>query len=153
LLEHWGLSLEPSGGDRLVELQQATIGGDRRLIMEAPGRFVTRSGLCRNIRPYLVRCGIGEGEAILVADADLMRDELWAAPGPEGEQRNQRFSDNPLIIADWLDELGGHPRKRAGGEVEWIGEHANRFAAVLLAILPLIPGVASLLIFRLKRRR
>lgn len=115
LLAHWGLTVEaPAAAKRREE----TV-GPLRLAMEAPGRFAAAPSSCR-IRPeWLARCRIGAGRAILIADADLFRDELWS---PEG----RRTADNPLLIAGWLDELAGVRRERrlapaaAGAPVAWI---------------------------------
>ncbi|MBA3676956.1 MAG: hypothetical protein H0W74_06070 [Sphingosinicella sp.] len=153
LLEHWGLRLEPAERRGPGASPMPTAGGKRRLTMEQPGRFASRPGMCRISPDLLVaRCRIGKGEAILVADADLMRDDLWVAPGRDGDKRHNRLSDNPQIVADWLDELSGRQRERLDGEVEWLAEDADRGAALLLALLPLILGVAVILILRAKTR-
>jgi hypothetical protein len=115
LLTHWGLTLEaPAAAKRREE----TV-GPLRLAMEAPGRFAAAPSSCR-IRPeWLARCRIEAGRAILIADADLFRDDLWS---PEG----RRTADNPLLIAGWLDELAGVRRERrlapaaAEAPVAWI---------------------------------
>jgi hypothetical protein len=82
------------------------------------------------------------GRVGLVADADLLRDDLWAAPSPRGTERHLRLSDNPLIVAGWLDRLAGVERRRAARQVHWRRADANRAWALLLAALPILAALA-----------
>ena len=114
LLDHWGLSLTPGVGRG-----SATVDG-RLVRLESPGRFETAEGVnCAAGPPWLADCRIGAGRALLFADADLMRDELWTGFGPRGAERHRRIADNPLFLADRLDALAGIERPRAGGKVIW----------------------------------
>lgn len=145
LLDHWGLELlEPAERAQVAERWK-----ERRVVLDAPGSFrATGKGCAASSPAWMARCKLGAGEAILAADADLMRDDLWAPLGPE---RSRRIADNPLLVADWLDELAGIRRSRSGGNVAWASPDANRATALGLAMLPiLIAGVGGLL---LKRRR
>lgn len=152
LLGHWGLRLEPPQQPGLVIVDRRGQQGIRRLAMAAPGRFATDESECQmGAAPYLARCRIGEGEAILLADADLLRDDLWTVPGEGGDLRHKRVSDNALLVADLLDELAGIERARAAGKVDWLSPGVDRMPAILLALLPLLIGIAAALILRRKR--
>ncbi len=143
LLRHWGLTLEPGAGDA------ATVQvGARKLNLAAPGRFATADEACRVGPVWMARCRIGEGEAILVADADLLRDDLWAP----ADGRHLRVADNGLLVADWLDRLSGIERSRTDRAVAWIGAGAERRLGLILAALPIVLALlAGLLLRRLRR--
>ena len=152
LLEHWGLRLEPSPGRRFAE-EALEDGGDvRRLALETPGRFVVTGRACRTSRrDFVAYCAIGSGRALLVADADLLRDDLWARPGARGSERHARLADNPLVVAGWLDRLAGLQRERAARAVHWRTPQANRGLALILASLPILAALAASLALRLRR--
>lgn len=93
LLSHWGLALEPPAEDAPV-LVVRDLGGVR-VRLAAPGHFVRQKGDCRLAAEGLVaRCRIGAGQALLVADADLLDDRLWS----DG-------AANLAAVVAWLDEL------------------------------------------------
>lgn len=139
LLTHWGLRLDPGDGRQIVVRD---IGG-RRLRMAAPGRFTATEPACvLSEAGLLARCRIGKGHAVLLADADLMHDGLWA--GAEGgAERRRRTADNPLFVADQIDALAGYRRERLGVEVEWLAPGANAGLALPLAFLPLLLVLAA----------
>lgn len=153
LLSHWGIRLEAPIKRTLV-IDDGPYGeGVRRLAMAAPGTIASNNPGCR-VAPahYLVRCTIGQGKIILLADADLLQDRLWAAPGENGDGRDRRLSDNPVILADLLDTLGDTPRKRVDGDVQWVGKQASHSRAVMLASLPLLLAWGLSLLLRLRRK-
>ena len=154
LLAYWGLGLEPPRRHR-AEVEHVPVGGqDRRMILFAPGRFSRRGDACAiRSRGFLADCRIGEGRAILIADADLMHDRLWAGEGAAAGRRHVRIADNPLVLADLLDELAGERRTRAEAPVEWIDPSADRRLALGLALLPLGVAAAPAVWSRLRRRR
>lgn len=129
LLTHWGLRLDPGGAG-----PQAERIGARRLRLATPGRFTATGPACRVSPRFLARCRIGQGEALVVADADLLADPLWTA----GEGRHLRTADNVLLVADWLDGLAGLARERRDGEIDWIDPGAERGLALFLAALPIV---------------
>ncbi|HEX8534383.1 MAG TPA: DUF4350 domain-containing protein [Allosphingosinicella sp.] len=153
LLTHWGLRLEPPEKARAVKQDLDLGAGRRRLILFAPGRFVPTGSDC-TVGPTVefALCRIGRGRAILLADADMMHDRLWVGPGSRGTERHARVSDNVLILADWLDQLGGVRRSRASGLVQWQDEDADRRLAWLLALLPILAAAAPAASLRLRRR-
>jgi hypothetical protein len=148
LLAHWGLRMEaPNAPAAVVEDVRS-----RRLALFAPGRFTSNSTSC-TVGPasHIARCRLGRGSAILLGDADMMHDRLWVGPGEGGTRRYARISDNPLLVADWLDELAGRHRERAQGSVNWIGREARPVLALLLALLPILAAAAVTAILRLRR--
>ena len=148
LLDHWGLKLEqgsPGGATRF---------GERRLLaLRHAGRFTATGESCRVLEPFHARCRIGRGEAILLADADLMRDDLWTAPLPGGDARHLRRSDNPLILADLLDELAGVERERLRAPVRWRRPDASAGGAFATATIPLALLLATGAVVALLPRR
>ena len=92
LLAHWGLSLEGPAEGEPVAIERRVDGAKLRLA--APGRFVATGDACRVTEGGLVaRCRIGGGEAVLVADADLLDARLWDGDG------------NMAAVEAWLAEL------------------------------------------------
>ena len=153
LLDHWGLTLEaaPARQVRIAYLD----GGERmrRLALDAPGRWRATGPACRVAEiDYLATCAIGAGRALLVADADLLRDDLWAAPVAAGTERHLRVADNEVILADWLDRLAELERPRAARPVSWQRPEANRAKAQFFAILPILAMLAIAAALRLRRR-
>lgn len=157
LLDHWGLS---SGPVARADLFEDALGPEgRRLVLRAPGSFVATGGQCRYPRFYLARCRIGRGEAVVLADADLLDDRLWiGAPSARGGERHLRTADNPLILGDLLDGLAGLRRERADRPVSWLAvprtaavEDARR-RALLLAALVILAGLATGLALLYTRR-
>jgi hypothetical protein len=137
LLTHWGLRLDPptgAGEEQVVERV-----GDRRLRLESPGLFAATGPACRVAAPAaLARCRIGSGEAMLVADADLLRDGLWTVESAaRGAERHLRTADNPILVADWLDRLAGQPRTRRDPPVSWLDSAKDRGFALFSGAIPI----------------
>jgi hypothetical protein len=149
LLTHWGLRMEaPASPAAVVEDV-----GARRLAMFAPGRLTSTDSSCAVGRTrHIARCRLGRGSALLLADADMMHDRLWTGTGERGTRRYARISDNPLLVADWLDELAGKKRDRTQGSVEWVARKARPVQALLLALLPILAAAAVAATPRLLRR-
>lgn len=147
ILSHWGIRLDAREGKGVAITHAAVPGKRMRLAMTAPGRF--EAPICRQLAgSFLIECGVGEGKALLLADADLLRDELWA---PYGPARHQRTADNPLAVAEWLDRLAGIRRERVDGEVAWLDPEAPRVRALVLGFAP--AGLALIAAAGLGRRR
>ena len=152
ILTHWGIQVHPPGKRSLALEDRPQGNTTRRLAMAAPGFIGTTNSGCR-LEPsrYLAHCRIGKGNVILLADADLLQDSLWAAPGETGAQRHRRSADNPLVVADLLDQLGGARRERVDGDAQWIVPDAPRSKAMMLAALPLLLALLAAGILRLGR--
>jgi hypothetical protein len=152
LLDHWGLRLE-AGERRFVSVPLRDRVRSRRLALESPGRFRATGGACRvGTRDFLAFCALGAGRTVLIADADLLRDDLWAAPGPRGAERHLRLSDNVLVVAGWLDRLAGIDREPAARPVHWQRPDANRPVALGLALVPILAALAGFAALRFRRR-
>jgi hypothetical protein len=89
----------------------------------------------------------------VLADADLLRDDLWRGDGATGESRQRRTSDNPLVIADLLDELAALDRPRALGDARWRTASRTLLGALLPTLLPLLALLLGAGGFALLRRR
>jgi hypothetical protein len=156
LLAHWGVRLEEGAPDApLADVRLDAGGGARKLRLIRPGRFAVAGNSCRNVgEAFLARCRVGSGEAILVADADLLTDAAWVDESrPRGSERHLRLADNPLVVADWLDGLAGLRRDRMAGGVAWAAPDAGRGRAVLLAFLPAFLAAAAGLAIGFRRQR
>jgi hypothetical protein len=158
LLDHWGLSLRALDP---VDLFEGELGAERRrLVLRAPGALAAVRAHCARARFYLARCRIGRGEAVVLADADLLDERLWARPSlPRGHERHLRTADNPLILADLLDGLAGVSRERMDRRVAWFASapvptvaDARRHALVL-AGLPILAALAMGLALLYRQRR
>lgn len=154
LLDHWGLRLE-EGSSGWTETRLASGEERRKLATLGAGRFDLSGNSCRIAGDgRLARCRIGQGRAILVADADLLMDVAWTAPGnPRGGERHLRTADNLLLVAGWLDQLAGRSRARSDRTVQWIAEDADRGASILFASLPIAIALALGLGLLYGRRR
>ena len=155
LLGHWGLTVSPFTDGPLEVLLQ-TGGRERRLVLQSPGSIRG----CRGLRLFLASCRIGRGEALVLADADLLADDLWAdTSAPRGSERHLRTADNPLIVADLLDSLAGLSRERSDRPVGWLeipstpAVEAARARAPWLASLPVLFALALGLGLLYGRRR
>ena len=95
LLDHWG-----------VRMEAGRAGEVRRFI--AGGRLLTLSGFgnasasCRDSHEGIVRCPIGKGQVIVVADADLIDDRLWLSDPARPLDPNAWTADTPALVAEWL---------------------------------------------------
>jgi hypothetical protein len=154
VLEHWGLRLGPPAEPR-AELQQIrSAGANRRLVMFARGRFSSDNGLCTlALDALLADCRIGKGRAILLADADMLHDRLWVGSVGSGTERHTRLADNPLVVADQLDDLAGLKRGRTAGDVQWLDLGADRRLALALGLVPLLLAATPAIARTVRRSR
>jgi hypothetical protein len=108
LLDHWAVRLDapvPNGmnSDTVTVVHQG-----HRLTLHSTGHFsklpdsCRRSGLRPDGQPVIVTCRIGQGTAVLLADADLLFDPLWR-PEPLWAAHLRR-SDNIDWLAGQLNE-------------------------------------------------
>ena len=90
LLEHWGLELlaPEDDGAAMVELQME----DLSITTSGIGTFRLHDGSSCNLSSgkILAECQIGEGRAILLADADFLNAELWES---ESESAASQLTD------------------------------------------------------------
>ena len=79
LLGHWGVRLEgpTSDGPQLVG------DGDSAVLTGAPGKLVTIADQCSiELDGFIATCAIGEGTALIIADADFIMVEEGGLDGP-----------------------------------------------------------------------
>ncbi|HEY0112736.1 MAG TPA: hypothetical protein VGB59_06240 [Allosphingosinicella sp.] len=144
LLAHWRLEVKEYGAGGVTEAV-----GARRLALQAPGRLRGSTGACEvGPRSWMATCRLGRGAAVVIADADLMHDAVWAPLGPE---RHRRTADNPLLVADWLDRLAGRERRRAEADVSWARPGADRSGALAFGLVPLLLMLGAALLLRRRR--
>ena len=158
LLGNWGLRMEPRPASGPVVEKLYGDWSNRRLVVAGTGRFMAADKRCQVWLPAtFAHCRIGNGQAWLAADADLMNDALWSPPVGSDDLR-RRSADNPLVVADWLDSLAGLKRERIAAPIQWIDDDASPTRAVLTGLLPLllagvagVAGVAGLALARVRR--
>jgi hypothetical protein len=95
LLGHWGLTLD-TGAEGMSRIDF----GGLSLGVENPGRLTATGGHCAIVSPLRANCRIGAGKAIIIADADLIREKLW----------QDGAADNPRVIGALLNTLASLPR-------------------------------------------
>jgi hypothetical protein len=141
LLNHWRLILDPPVRRGQVE----AVWNGRRIAMDSPGRLRSSSPDC-SIEPggWTAICRLGLGAVRVVADADLLRDSLWAPAGP-----GPPAADNPAVVGEWLDALAGTPRPRPRETAD--ASRARSLAAPALLIAA-AAGATGLLLRRRRRR-
>lgn len=137
LLAHWGLALSPAGGDPLMLRDVEWAGAVWRVRPGAPGRLASTDGACAILAGGLAAdCRIGQGRAVILADADLLDDDLWVGMGSHGTGRFRRTADNGPLIAAILADLGDGQPVEPSDSVVWIESPLRPDRHWLLALLP-----------------
>lgn len=96
LLEHWGVRLE---------LEEPGSARSNPLALPSPGWLTLRSPSCRTAGGARAAvCWIGEGEALIVADADWLDPAGWDSLGQEG-RRLRAMLRRPADFPDNRDNL------------------------------------------------
>jgi hypothetical protein len=101
LLARWGIQLQRgngrTGAQRIVQagmplrlLSAGTLRGGRGCIASAQGSHL--------------RCRIGQGRAVILADADFLHHRLWTL-GDEGGSTDLLIAANPIWLADSINTL------------------------------------------------
>ncbi|QJQ33312.1 hypothetical protein GV829_13415 [Sphingomonas lacunae] len=121
LLAHWGLELDAPSGLQERHLSVQDMG--HKVTMVSPGQLRRVRGGCRVIHQgKMADCRIGQGRAIIVADADLLNQASWlpAVPGDgHGTEANWSAS-NPHWLLARLDNLAGVSRRPALARPVWV---------------------------------
>lgn len=143
LLAHWGLEIDPDPQAGATVRHIRRDGVTYRVRPGAPGRWRNGGNACAlSMGDMVADCAIGQGRALLVADADLLLDALWVGMGSYGTDRYRRTADNgPLLIA-LLDGLRGVRHAEPADSVAWID---GRAPVGMAATILLAPGVAVIL--------
>lgn len=106
LLDHWGVTLGAAPTQEAGAALRADIEG-ARLRLSSAGRFDLLPPTCRAFADrHVARCTIGEGEAWLVGDADLIFAPLWRPLVPGADHLRQ--ADNMEWLAARLWRGAGH---------------------------------------------
>lgn len=144
LLAHWNLSLAPDPDAGAAPRLFRRDGVLYRVRPGAPGRWRGQGASCRLSATGLIAdCAIGRGRAVLVADVDLLLDDLWVGVGSHGTDRYGRTADNGRLLIAILDELAGIDASETADSAPWI---APATPAGLAALLLLLPGAMAILV-------
>lgn len=145
LLTHWGLTLEPAEDSRTIIRRRISEGRLLATVGESRFGLLTRDCVLE-AGALLARCHVGRGEALLVADADLLNPALWMGEfGRRGAR--DRISDNMQLVARWLGVREEELAPRTG----WILKRAAIGYGFAAASLPLLFLLALLMERRRKR--
>jgi hypothetical protein len=146
LLTHWGLVLEPAKDSR--NIIRWRMGDGRLLASVGASRFRRSAGDCMlEAKALLARCRPGRGEALLVADADLLNPALWM--GEDGTHGgHDRTADNMQLVVRWL----GIGDKELAPRTGWILKPAQIGYGFVAALVPVLLFLALLLGRHGKRR-
>lgn len=104
LLTHWGLELDAPPGlqTHLVTMHDA----GERLHFFSPGRFRVIQPPCTVIGTGIIaRCRLGQGQAVLVSDADWLAAPYWR--GPTGDGPARAAAGNMAWLAAEVQALAG----------------------------------------------
>ena len=134
LLAGWGVTVSRrQAGIAPIDLPVPQ--GRRRIVTDAPG-LLRAEGDCRPLAGgHAASCRIGRGQALVLADADMLDDRLWVGDGTAGDSRLRRGGDNALLLAEWLDLLAANPRDRLADSVDWM-RRGVRLWVFMVALLP-----------------
>ncbi|OJY71660.1 MAG: hypothetical protein BGP16_13790 [Sphingobium sp. 66-54] len=130
LLTHWGLRLEPAEAGDSPERRRLASGGMVQL--SGASRFVAeRSGGCAlHDGGLIARCRVGQGTALLVADADWANDPLWTMNPDDPADRAAWTSDAVDLLDGWL--RGTPPRLMASGT--WLADRDALLRALRVSL-------------------
>jgi len=133
LLTHWGLGLEPAemgGAEASPERRWLKNGGMIQLF--GASRFVAQGGGDCELRDngLIADCRLGQGFALLIADADWVNDSLWTLNAADPADRTAWTSDAVDVLDGWL--RGAPPRLMAEGS--WLADHDALLQALRTAL-------------------
>src|SRR3546814_11602454 len=78
-LSHWGLELLP--GEPGFRIMRPSSSAMVRVGVHSPGKLRSRTSDCTiSMNGLMADCAIGKGRALVLADADLLRDASWFGP-------------------------------------------------------------------------
>src|SRR3546814_19019078 len=78
-------------------------------------------------------CAIGKGRALVLADADLLRDASWFGPGAQGESRGARIADNGHLVSAAAQMLLDGQDSMSASDVRWMTAVPKRDVPLILA--------------------
>ena len=121
LLDHWGLRLDAPRGLR-AKLEFDYDHG-HKLAFFSPGQLIATGRQCHvTVNRHAADCRIGEGRAIVIADADLLNDQLWVPVRPRDGHGTEAgwLASNPHWLVARLDNLAGVTRRPALARPVWV---------------------------------
>lgn len=125
LLDHWGVT--PRDSPSLDE--RRLIVDDGALMTVLSASTLSAPSHCASLaQGYGARCRIGRGEAVVIADADLIDDRLWLGDPANPRDTRQWTADNAALVTRWL---GG----TLAGERRWLVDAAHLGRAILWSVL------------------
>jgi hypothetical protein len=131
LLSHWGLTLEPGRAG----IERRFLSSGALLPVAGASHFVASGRACRTVEAGLMAlCRIGEGEARLMADADLLDDRLWLADPDRPGSRRSLSGDTVMLLERWLRAPLESERPLAE-PIPWVRSDAALIRAVRWALL------------------
>lgn len=145
LLSHWGVT--PVHAAQLGERRMAM--DDGALLTLLAFSTMSASASCTPMaRGVAVRCAIGRGEAVVVADADLIDDRLWLADPARPQDPRAWTADTPAILTAWL---GGD---LSAGARRWVVDGAYLRRALFWSFLAGLgwAGMGTALLMRRNQR-
>lgn len=145
LLAHWGVRLENTA---TLDEERHLLPDGRLMTLLAASHFIATAPACRTeARGLVARCRLGRGQAVLVADADLIDDRLWLADPSRPLDPSAWTADTPALVAGWLGaELHGDRR--------WVLSGAQLVLAVRwAAVAGIFWAAMGAILFSLRRGR
>lgn len=125
MIEVWGVKMTPPKAGELRHF----LGDGRMLTVYAASGFEDAGPSCRIVaRGLVARCTVGKGQAIIVADADLIDDRLWLADPAAALDPALWTADTPQYVSQILGQPLPEGRR-------WVRTGAMLAGAVRWAVL------------------
>src|SRR3546814_926437 len=145
LLSHWGLELLP--GEPGFRIMRPSSSAMVRVGVHSPGKLRSRTSDCTiSMNGLMADCAIGKGRALVLADADLLRDASWFGPGAQGESRGARIADNGHLVSAAAQMLLDGQDSMSASDVRWMTAVPKRDVPLILAglAIPLLLACAGI---------
>lgn len=132
LLSHWGLRLEPVTGEG-AQVERRRLANGAVVLLAGASKFTpTGRGCSVRERGLMAVCRLGQGQARLIADADLIDDRLWLTRADMPLSVAAYANDAVALIDGWLVEP---TQDRATWPVSRIRDEAALIKAMRWALL------------------
>jgi len=140
LLAHWGLRLEPGQFDVGPDpVERRLLADGAMLQLAGASRFAlmgSHGAQCRLAEAALMaRCAIGDGQALLIADADWINDALWTLDPDHPGARAAWTGDAIPALIGWLS---GNSWEVDSGLI-WLIDQNRLISAIRFAFLLAVP--------------
>src|SRR3546814_16061504 len=92
-----------------------------RVGVHSPGKLRSRTSDCTiSMNGLMADCAIGKGRALVLADADLLRDASWFGPGAQGERRGARIAEHGHLVSPAAQLLLDGQDRMSASDVRWM---------------------------------